>query len=91
MLEIDYEYETPIVSNYYKNDFHKTNLKGPDNNQIPTSYTQHINETNSNMNRIKQNTTIKASPSKEQIWTIPLLLERPKNKSFQPLDLEIVS
>ena len=52
--------------------------------------TKHINETNSNMSRMNQKTTIKASPSKQKNWTFPLLLERPKNKSFQPSDLEIV-
>ena len=66
MLRKDHEYETPIESNYYQKDLHKTNLKGPDNNQIPTSYTQHMSETNSSMNCINQNNTIKASTSKKK-------------------------
>ena len=40
-----------------------------------------------NTNHIYQN--IQKEQPKEKIWTIPFLLESPKNKEFQPPDLEI--
>ena len=40
-----------------------------------------------NTNHIYQN--IQKEQPKEKIWTIPFLLESPRNKEFQPPDLEI--
>ena len=65
-----------------------------------TQTTQEVNEINtvikpdkksekqcSNTNHINQN--IQKEQPKEKIWTIPFLLEIPRNKEFQPPDLEI--
>ena len=41
----------------------------------------------SNTKHIYQN--IQKEQPREKIWTIPLLLESPRNKEFQPPDLEI--
>ena len=71
---------------------------GPINNNTQT--TQEVNEINtvikpdkkdetqcSNTNHIYQN--IQKEQPREKIWTIPFLLESPRNKEFQPPDLEI--
>ena len=70
---------------------------GPTNNN--SQVTQELNEINTfikhNKNDEKQcsNNHIHRNIQKEQprkkIWTIPFLLESPKNKEFQPPDLEI--
>ena len=65
-----------------------------------TQTTQEVNEINtvikpdekdktqcSNTNHIYQN--IQKEQPREKIWTIPFLLESPRNKEFQPPDLEI--
>ena len=70
---------------------------GPINN---TQTTQKVNEINtvikpdkkdetqcSNTKHIYQN--IQKEQPREKIWTIPFLLESPRNKEFQPPDLEI--
>ena len=101
-VENDYEpiiYEQPITSHIYENQLellHNYYLEPIDTTQT----TQKVNEINrvikpnekdktkcSNTNHIYQN--IQKEQPREKIWTIPFLLESPRNKKFQPTDLEI--
>ena len=83
-----YENQLELLHNYYL---------GPIDN---TQNTQEVNEINtvikpdkkdetqySNTKHIYQN--IQKEQPREKTWTIPFLLESPKNKEFQPPDLEI--
>ena len=98
----DYEpiiYEQPFTSHIYENQLellHNYYLEPIDTTQT----TQEVNEINtvikpnekdktkcSNTNHIYQN--IQKEKPREKIWTIPFLLESPRNKEFQPPDLEI--
>ena len=87
MLQIENEYETPIESNSYRNN--NDHFQNPDKIQEITDYTEQELNGSSSTNNIYQNTSNKIQIHKEKIWTIPLLLESPKNKDFQPSDLEI--
>ena len=101
-VENDYEpiiYEQPFTSHIYENQLellHNYYIE-----PINTTQTaQEINEINTvnkpdendktkclNTNHIYQN--IRKEQPREKIWTIPFLLESPRNKEFQPPDLEI--
>ena len=101
-VEHDYEpiiYEQPFTSHIYENQLELLHnyYIGP----IDTTQTkQEVNEMNtvikpdekdktqcSNTNHIYQN--IQKEQPREKIWTIPFLIESPRNKDFQPPDLEI--
>ena len=101
-VENDYEpiiYEQPFTSHIYENQLELLHnyYIGP----VDTTQTaQEVNEINtviipdekdktkcSNTNHIYQNAQ-KKQPRKK-IWTKPFLLESPRNKEFQPPDLEI--
>ena len=101
-VENDYEsitYEEPFSSHKIENRLELLNnyYLGPISNITQT--TQEVNKINtenlpdkdnvqsSTTNHIYQN--IQKEQSREKIWTIPFLLESPKNKEFQPPDLEI--
>ena len=84
-----YEYQLELLHNYYTR---------PINNNTRT--TQEVNEINtvikpdkkdevqcSNTKHIYQN--IQKEQPREKNWTIPFLLESPRNKEFQPPDHEI--
>ena len=101
-VENDYEpiiYEQPFTSHIYENqlDLLHNYYIGPIKN---TKTTQEINEINtvikpdkkhekqcSNTKHTYQN--IQKEQPREKICTIPFLLESPRNKEFQPPDLEI--
>ena len=83
-----YENQLELLHNYYIEPIHPTQ-KTEKTNNIKT-----VNKPNENdkikclnTNHIYQN--IQKEQPKEKIWTIPFLLESPKNKEFQPPDLEI--
>ena len=98
----DYEpviYEQPFTSHIYENQLELLHnyYIGPHDT---TQTTQEVNEINtvikpdeksetqcSNTNHIYQN--IQKEQPREKIWTKPFLLESPRNKEFQPPDLEI--
>ena len=102
-VENDFEpiiYEQPFTSHIYNENqlelLHNYYIGPIDNTQI----TQEVNEINtvikpdkkgkiqcSNTKHIARN--IQKEQPREKIWTIPFLLESPKNKEFQPPDLEI--
>ena len=98
-VENDYEpivYEQPFSSHIYENqsellqDYYTRAIR---NN---VSVEQNVNEINTVFNNEKQRSStihiyqiIQKEQPKEKIWTIPFLLESPKNKEFQPPDLEI--
>ena len=102
-VENDYEpiiYEQPFTSHIYKNQLELLHnyYIGPIKNNTQT--TQEANEINtvikpdkkdetqcSNTEHIYQN--IQKEQPREKLWTIPFLLESPRNKEFQPPDLEI--
>ena len=101
-VENDYKpiiFDQPFSSHIYENQLELLNnyYMGPTNNN--TQVTQELNESNTvfkpNRNNEKQcpNNHIYQNIQKKQpgekIWTIPFLLESPKNKEFQPPDLEI--
>ena len=83
-----YENQLELLHNYYIEPIHSTQT-APETNEINT--TNQSNENNKtkclNTNHIYQN--IQKEQPKEKIWTIPFLLESPRNKEFQPPDLEI--
>ena len=101
-VENDYEpiiYEQPFTSHIYENQLellHNYYIEPIDN----TKTAQEVNKINTvikpdekdktkclNTNHIYQN--IQKEQPREKIWTIPFLLESPRNKKFQPPDLEI--
>ena len=100
--ENDYEpiiYEQPFTSHIYENQLELLHnyYVGPSHT---TQTTQEVNEINtvikpdekdetqcSNTKHIYQN--IQKEQPREKIWTIPFPLESPRNKEFQPPDLEI--
>ena len=101
-VENDYEsviYEQPFSSHIYENqsEFLQNYYTKPIHSTPTTQETNRINTTNQpsannktkclNTNHIYQN--IQKEQPKEKIWTIPFLLESPRNKEFQPPDLEI--
>ena len=101
-VDNDYEsiiYEEPFSSHIYENQLELLNnyYLGPNNNSTQTTQESHRIQTensfdkdkakNLTTNHIYQN--IQKEQPREKIWTIPFLLESPKNKEFQPPDLEI--
>ena len=101
-VEIDYEsitYEKPFSSHIYENQLELLNnyYLGPICNNTQTTQEVHkINTKNlpdkdtvqsSTTNHIYQN--IQKEQPREKIWTVLFLLGSPKNKEFQPPDLEI--
>ena len=101
-VDNDYEsitYEEPFISHIYENQLELLNnyYLGPNNNSTQTTIQElhRIHTENSfdkdkaknlTTNHIYQN--IQKDQPREKIWTIPFLLESPKNKEFQPPDLE---
>ena len=66
MLYIKNEYETPINSSFYQNNRNNSNPEEPKHNQITINYTAQAFGTNSNINKLYQNTTNKTQPPKEK-------------------------
>ena len=102
-VENDYEhiiYEQRFTSHIYENQLELLDnyYIGPINNSTQT--TQEVNEINTVIKTDKKDETqgldskhiyqsIQKKQPREKIWTIPLLLESPRSKEFQPPDLEI--
>ena len=101
-VDNDYEsitYEEPFSSHIYENQLELLNnyYLGSNNHNTQTTQELHRIHTensfekdkakNLTTNHIYQN--IPKEQPREKIWTIPFLLESPKNKEFQPPDLEI--
>ena len=83
-----YENQSELLHNYYIEPIHSTPTTQK-TNEINTTNQPNENEKTKclNTNHIYQN--IQKKQTKEKIWTIPFLLESPRNKEFQPPDLEI--
>ena len=83
-----YENQLELLHNYYIEPIHSTQTT-QETNEINTTNKSNENDQTKclNTNHIYQN--IQKEQPKEKIWTIPLLLESPRNKEFQPPDLEI--
>ena len=92
-------YEQPFTSHIYENQLEllQNYYIGPIDK---TQTTQEVNEINTviKLDKKRRNTVLKLKTyltkytkrtTKRKISTIPFLLERPKNKEFQPPDLEI--
>ena len=80
-----YENQSEILQDYYTR---------PKRNIVPVE--QNVNEINTVVNNEKQRSStnhiyqnIQKNTAKKKVWAIPLLLESPKSKEFQPPDLEI--
>ena len=101
-VENEYEsitYEEPFSSHIYENQLELLNnyYLGPISNNTQT--TQEVNKNNTenlpDKDNVKSSTTnhiyrnVQKEQPREKIWTIPFLLESPKNREFQPPDLEI--
>ena len=98
-VENDYEpiiYEQPFSSHIYENqsELLQDYYTRPIRNDV--SIEQNVNEINTVVNNEKQRSStnhicqkIQKEQPREKIWTISFLLESPKSKEFQPLDLEI--
>ena len=90
-------YEQPFSSHIYENQLELLNNYYMGSISNDTQTTQEVNKINtenspdkgksSTTNHIYQN--IQKKQPREKIWIIPFLLESPKNKEFQPPDLEI--
>ena len=83
-----YENQLELLHNYYIEPIHSTQT-AQETNEINTRNQSNENDKTKclNTNHIYQN--IQKEQPKEKIWTIPFLLESPRNKEFQPPDLEI--
>ena len=101
-IENDYEpilYEQPIYSHIYQNhnQFILNYYTRPiSNNKTKEKIEKIVEEIieekpteRSSTNNINQNIPKEPQVQKENIWTIPLLLESPKSKQLQTPDLEI--
>ena len=83
-----YENQLELLHNYYIEPIHSTQTAQKTNEINTTNQSNENNKTKClNTNQIYQN--IQKKQPKEKIWTIPFLLESPRNKEFQPPDLEI--
>ena len=83
-----YENQSEFLQNYYTKPIHSTPTRQETNRINTTNQPSANNNTKClNTNHIYQN--IQKEQPKEKIWTIPFLLESPRNKEFQPPDLEI--
>ena len=104
MITVKNDYETILYEQHFTSHIYENQLELLHNyylEHIDTTQTkQEVNEINtvlkpnekdktkcSNTNHIYQN--IQKEQPREKIWTIPFLLESPRNKEFQPPDLEI--
>ena len=104
MITVENDYEPIIYEQPFTSHIHENQLELLHNYYIGPSDTtqtsQEVNEINtvitpaekdetqcSNTKQIYQN--IQKEQPREKIWTIPFLLESPRNKEFQPPDLEI--
>ena len=83
-----YENQLELLHNYYIEPIHTTQM-AQETNEINTVNKPNENDKTKclNTNHIYQN--IQKKQPKEKIWIIPFLLESPRNKEFQPPDLEI--
>ena len=83
-----YENQLELLHNYYIEPIHTTQ-NAQEVNKINTVNKPNKNDETKclNTNHIYQN--VQKEQPKEKIWTIPFLLESPRNKEFQPPDLEI--
>ena len=83
-----YENQLELLHNYYIEPINSTRT-AQDINEINTVSKPNENDKikSLNTNHIYQN--IQKEQPNEKIWTIPFLLESPRNKEFQPPDLEI--
>ena len=83
-----YENQLELLHNYYNEPIHSTQTAQETNEINTTNQSNENNKTKClNKNHIYRNIQ-KEQPNKK-IWTIPFLLESPRNKEFQPPDLEI--
>ena len=83
-----YENQLELLHSYYIEPIHSTQTAQETNKINTTNQSNENNKTKClNTNHIYQN--IQKEQPKEKIWTIPFLLESPRNKEFQPPDLEI--
>ena len=104
MIAVENDYEPIIYEQPFSTHIHENQLELLHNYYIePIQTTQTAQETNEintlnksnendktkclNTNHVYQN--IQKEQPNEKIWTIPFLLESPRNKEFQPPDLEI--
>ena len=104
MITVENDYEPIIYEKPFKSHIYEIQLELLHNYYIEpintTQTAQEINEVNTvnepnendktkclNINHIYQK--IQKEQPREKIWTIPFLLESPRNKEFQPPDLEI--
>ena len=104
MITVKNDYETVIYEQHFTSHIYENQLELLHNYYIgPTDTTQTTQEVNkintvikpdkkdetqcSNTKHIYQN--IQKEQPKEKFWLIPFLLESPRNKEFQPPDLEI--
>ena len=104
MITVENDYEPIIYEQLFTSHIYENQLELLHNYYIEpintTQTAQEINEINTlnkpdendktkglNTNHIYQN--IQKEQPREKIWTIPFLLENPRNKKFQPPDLEI--
>ena len=82
------ENQSELLHNYYIEPIHSTPTTQKTNGINTTNQPNENDKTKClNTNHIYQN--IQKEQPKEKIWTIPFLLESPRNKEFQPPDLEI--
>ena len=83
-----YENQLELLHNYYIEPI-QTTQTAQETNEIDTVNKSNENDKTKclNTNHIYQN--IQKEQPKEKIWTVPFLLESPRNKEFQPPDLEI--
>ena len=98
-VEREYEaivYEQPFSSHIYENqsELLQAYYTRPIRNDV--SVEQNVTEINTVVKNEKQRSStnlifqnIQKEQPKEKSWTIPFLLDSPKSKEFQPLDLEI--
>ena len=104
MITVKNDYEPVIYEQLFTSHIYENQLELLHNYYIgPTDTTQtaqEVNEINtvikpdekgktqySNTNHIYQN--IQKKQPRDKIWTIPFLIESPRNKEFQPPDLEV--
>ena len=104
MITVENDYEPIIYEQLFTSHIYENHLELLHNYYIgpidTTQTTQEVNEIKtvikpdekdktqySNTNNIYQN--IQKEQPREKVWTLPFLLESPRNKEFQPRDLEI--
>ena len=83
-----YENQSQLLQDYYTRPISNSVQAVPEVNEINTVIKPKRDEVQcSSTNHIYQN--IQKETTREKNWTIPFLLESPKNKELQPPDLEI--